>query len=126
MCLKQSTQCSHFHYHKHIFIARINNKCVLNTGCAGLDPGDRQVLERKYIGCDPPCLLDSSDGRWGKRGKYFNLLRCSDLCWKVLPTTPWMWWTVSWSEGGTKCRGLLSRGLCLTFIIRMISKWYLS
>ena len=29
----------------------------------GLDPGDRQVLEQKYNGCDPPCLLDSSDGR---------------------------------------------------------------
>ena len=30
---------------------------------AGLDIGDRQVLEQKYNGCDPPCLLDSSDGR---------------------------------------------------------------
>ena len=30
---------------------------------SGLDPGDRQVLEQKYAGCDPPCLLDSSDGR---------------------------------------------------------------
>ena len=29
----------------------------------GLDLGDRQVLEQKYSGCDPPCLLDSSDGR---------------------------------------------------------------
>ena len=24
---------------------------------------DRQALEQKYSGCDPPCLLDSSDGR---------------------------------------------------------------
>ena len=31
---------------------------------AGLDLGDRQVLEQKYSGFDPPCLLDSSDGRW--------------------------------------------------------------
>ena len=30
---------------------------------AGLDTGDRQALEQKYSGCDPPCLLDSSDGR---------------------------------------------------------------
>ena len=30
----------------------------------GLDTGDRQVLEQKYKGSDPPCLLDSSDGRW--------------------------------------------------------------
>ena len=30
---------------------------------AGLDLGDRQVLEQRYSGCDPPCLLDSSDGR---------------------------------------------------------------
>ena len=29
----------------------------------GLDIGDRQALEQKYSGCDPPCLLDSSDGR---------------------------------------------------------------
>ena len=31
----------------------------------GLDQGDRQALEQKYAGCDPPCLLDSSDGRSG-------------------------------------------------------------
>ena len=30
---------------------------------SGLDTGDRQVLEQKYQGSDPPCLLDSSDGR---------------------------------------------------------------
>ena len=29
----------------------------------GLDPGDRQVLEQKYSGSEPPCLLDTSDGR---------------------------------------------------------------
>ena len=29
----------------------------------GLDPGDRQVIEQKYRGSDPPCLLDSKDGR---------------------------------------------------------------
>ena len=29
----------------------------------GLDQGDRQALERKYCGYEPPCLLDSSDGR---------------------------------------------------------------
>ena len=29
----------------------------------GLDPGDRQVLEQRFNGFDPPCLLDSSDGR---------------------------------------------------------------
>ena len=34
------------------------------TVISGLDLGDRQVLEHKYSGCDPPCLLDSSDGRW--------------------------------------------------------------
>ena len=36
------------------------------TNIAGLDPGDRQVLEHKFSGCDPPCLLDSSDGRWAR------------------------------------------------------------
>ena len=39
---------------------------------SGLDLGDRQVLEQKYSGCDPPCLLDSSDGRWAKN--YLNLV----------------------------------------------------
>ena len=33
---------------------------------SGLDTGDRQALEQKYSGCDPPCLLDSSDGRSDK------------------------------------------------------------
>ena len=36
---------------------------IYNLLTSGLDPGDRQVLEQKYSGCDPPCLLDSSDGR---------------------------------------------------------------
>jgi len=40
----------------------------------GLDPGDRQVLEQKYIGCDPPCLLDSSDGRFVLKGVSYNPL----------------------------------------------------
>ena len=30
---------------------------------SGLDVGDRQVLEQRFAGFDPPCLLDSSDGR---------------------------------------------------------------
>ena len=30
---------------------------------SGLDGGDRLALERTYSGYDPPCLLDSSDGR---------------------------------------------------------------
>jgi len=39
---------------------------------SGLDPGDRQVLEQKYNGCDPPCLLDSSDGRFVLKGPCYN------------------------------------------------------
>jgi len=39
---------------------------------SGLDPGDRQVLEYKYSGCDPPCLLDSSDGRFVLKGPCYN------------------------------------------------------
>ena len=31
----------------------------------GLDTGDRQILEKQYAGCEPPPLLDSSDGRYG-------------------------------------------------------------
>ena len=31
--------------------------------CSGLDLGDRQALEQKYASADPPCLMDSSDGR---------------------------------------------------------------
>jgi len=41
---------------------------------SGLDPGDRQVLEQKYSGCDPPCLLDSSDGRFVLKGVSYNPL----------------------------------------------------
>jgi len=39
---------------------------------SGLDPGDRQALEQKYSGCDPPCLLDSSDGRFVLKGASYN------------------------------------------------------
>jgi len=41
---------------------------------SGLDQGDRQVLEQKYAGCDPPCLLDSSDGRFVLKGVNYNPL----------------------------------------------------
>ena len=37
---------------------------------SGLDLGDRQALEQKYAGCDPPCLLDSSDGRFEHQRKF--------------------------------------------------------
>ena len=30
---------------------------------AGLDVGDRKELEQLYHGCDPPCMLDTQDGR---------------------------------------------------------------
>jgi len=39
---------------------------------SGLDPGDRQALEQKYSGHDPPCLLDSSDGRFVLKGTGYN------------------------------------------------------
>jgi len=39
---------------------------------SGLDPGDRQVLEQKYSGYDPPCLLDSTDGRFVLKGNSYN------------------------------------------------------
>merc|ERR1719500_1231451 len=42
------------------------------TVLSGLDLGDRQVLEQKYSGCDPPCLLDSSDGRFVLKGPIYN------------------------------------------------------
>ena len=38
---------------------------MIDNGWPGLDQGDRQALEQRYTGCDPPCLLDSSDGRSG-------------------------------------------------------------
>jgi len=41
---------------------------------SGLDPGDRQVLEQKYNGCEPPCLLDTSDGRFVLKGPCYNPL----------------------------------------------------
>ncbi|XP_023337906.1 uncharacterized protein LOC111708693 [Eurytemora carolleeae] len=39
---------------------------------SGLDAGDRQALEQKYNGFDPPCLLDSSDGRFVLKGNSYN------------------------------------------------------
>merc|ERR1719317_265430 len=30
---------------------------------SGLDVGDRKELEQLYHGCDPPCMLDTQDGR---------------------------------------------------------------
>ena len=45
--------------------------CLLSSG---LDLGDRQALEEKYVGCDPPCLLDSSDGRFVLKGVNYNPL----------------------------------------------------
>ena len=50
-------------YHSHIRWAAVVSGRGHDT-VAGLDLGDRQALEHKYSGCDPPCLLDSSDGRW--------------------------------------------------------------
>jgi len=44
------------------------------TVISGLDLGDRQVLEQRYAGCDPPCLLDSSDGRFVLKGPIYNPL----------------------------------------------------
>merc|ERR1719268_91256 len=42
------------------------------TIISGLDHGDRQVLEQRYLGADPPCLLDSSDGRFVLKGAGYN------------------------------------------------------
>lgn len=39
---------------------------------SGLDKGDRQALEQKYTNSDPPCLLDSSDGRFVLKGAGYN------------------------------------------------------
>merc|ERR1712029_131622 len=39
---------------------------------SGLDKGDREALEQRYSGCDPPCLLDSSDGRFVLKGASYN------------------------------------------------------
>merc|ERR1719391_125283 len=39
---------------------------------SGLDTGDRLALEQKYSACDPPCLLDSSDGRFVLKGPCYN------------------------------------------------------
>ena len=92
----------------------------------GLDPGDRQVLEQKYSGCDPPCLLDSSDGRYACMSSLSSssssLAAILGLCWKVWATTLWMWWTAWWPEEATGWRVILNRGHYQTFITRMTSK----
>ena len=31
--------------------------------CPGVDTGDRQILEQQFAKCDPPCQVDSTDGR---------------------------------------------------------------
>ncbi len=42
----------------------VANSCMLTIRyLAGLDTGDRQILEHRYASCELPCLLDSSDGR---------------------------------------------------------------
>ena len=108
-----------------VISGRVRYKIFIPAVTQGMDHGDRQVLEQKYSGYDPPCLLDSSDGRWARKIFLYlfpPLLIIPGLFWKDLPTTPCMWWTAWWSEEDTKCRGIHSRGLCLTFIIRMISK----
>ena len=43
------------------------------------------MLEQKYSGCDPPCLLDSSDGRWGIRGVQKNSKVIYELADKLIP-----------------------------------------
>ena len=54
--------------------------CKTRNYVSGLDPGDRQVLEYKYSGCDPPCLLDSSDGRWEMLTFVVGNICCVCLC----------------------------------------------
>ena len=66
-----------------------------NDGWLGLDQGDRQALEQRYTGCDPPCLLDSSDGRSGifsMESKYQDcyLFVFADLSLRGSITTRWM------------------------------------
>jgi hypothetical protein len=47
-----------------LFLLYLANSYMLNIlYLAGLDTGDRQILEHRYASCEPPCLLDSSDGR---------------------------------------------------------------
>ena len=50
----------------------IPNYRIVTASCPGLDTGDRQALEQKYSGMDPPCLLDSSDGRFVLKGAGYN------------------------------------------------------
>ena len=51
----------------------------------GLDPGDRQVLEQKYSGSEPPCLLDTSDGRWVCSLKQSQESWTWHICWDANP-----------------------------------------
>ena len=46
-----------------VISGRVSYKIFILAMTQGMDHGDRQVLEQKYNGYDPPCLLDSSDGR---------------------------------------------------------------
>ena len=46
-----------------VISGRVSYKIFIPAVTQGMDHGDRQVLEQKYNGYDPPCLLDSSDGR---------------------------------------------------------------
>jgi hypothetical protein len=61
------------HYYSHVITFIQTLICLLllfqTLICVdlGLDPGDRQVLEQRFQGFDPPCLLDSSDGRSGSK-----------------------------------------------------------
>ena len=57
--------CIFIHYRSdlYLYLLQVHICIFIHLPVPGLDPGDRQVLEHKYIGCDPPCLLDSSDGR---------------------------------------------------------------
>ena len=50
------------------------HKETLQCASVGLDVGDRQALEQQYAGCEPPCLLDSSDGRFVLKGVNYNPL----------------------------------------------------
>ena len=64
----QVRHCSHIRYRETIISLRTNTALV----SSGLDTGDRQALEQKYVDSDPPCLLDSSDGRFVLKGTSYN------------------------------------------------------
>ena len=61
-----------------------------------------------------------------ERNIYHSCFQCSNVwsgsCWKASPTTPWMWWTVWWSDEGTRCRATHSRGAFPTFTTKMTSE----